>query len=213
MLQVAIADDHEIVRSGLTMLIDQREDMRVEAEASSYSELVSLLEEKSIDFLLLDLNLGDQNGIESVRNISDLFPSLPILVLSAYPEEQYAVPTFKAGASGYLNKTVLSSELIAAILQINKGKKYISDTLSENLEYGLDLEKSSQNPLEMLSKRELEVLSLIAAGEAYKEMAAKLNLSPKTISTYRTRILEKLNLKNTSQLLRFAYDNNIGCLQ
>ena len=209
MLHIAIADDHEIVRSGLIMLIDQREDMKVEAEASSYSELVSLLDEKNIDFLLLDLNLGDKNGIESVRNISDLSPSLPILVLSAYPEEQYAIQTFKAGASGYLNKTVLSSELITAILQINKGKKYISDTLAENLEYGFNLEKSDHSLLELLSKRELEVLSLIAAGEAYKEIAARLNLSPKTISTYRTRILEKLNLKNTSQLLRFSYDNNL----
>ncbi len=212
MLHIAIADDHEIVRSGLTMLINQRDDMIVEAEASSYSELIKLLKEKKIDLLLLDLNLGDKNGVESVKNISDFFPNLPILVLSAYPEEQYAIQTFKAGASGYLNKTVLSSELITAILQINKGKKYISDSLSENLEYGLDLEKSDQSPLETLSRRELEVLSLIAAGEAYKEIAAKLNLSPKTISTYRTRILEKLDLKNTSQLLRFAYENNIGHL-
>ncbi len=209
MLHIAIADDHEIVRSGLAMLVDQKEDMRVEAQASSYAELIILLEEKDIDFLLLDLNLGDKNGIESVKSISDLYPDLSILVLSAYPEEQYAIQALKAGASGYLNKTVLSSELISAILQIRKGEKYISDSLAENLEYGFDLEKSDQNPLELLSKRELEVFSLIAAGEAYKEIAAKLDLSPKTISTYRTRILEKLNLKNTSQLLRFAYDNHI----
>jgi len=208
-LHIAIADDHEIVRSGLAMLVDQREDMRVEAQASSYADLIILLEEKDIDFLLLDLNLGDKNGIESVKSISDLYPDLSILVLSAYPEEQYAIQALKAGASGYLNKTVLSSELVTAILQIGKGEKYISDSLAENLEYGFNLEKSDQNPLELLSKRELEVFSLIAAGEAYKEIAAKLDLSPKTISTYRTRILEKLNLKNTSQLLRFAYDNNI----
>lgn len=209
MIRIAIADDHEIVRNGLMMLIDQEKDMEVEVQASSCSDLISMLKEKSVDLLILDLNLGDKNGIESIENVSDLFPTLSILVLSTYPEEPYAVQTFKAGASGYLNKTVISSELIKAIRKITAGKKYISESLAENLAYGFSLEKSDTDPVELLSKREFEVLSLIASGQAYKEIASKLNLSPKTVSTYRTRILEKLNLTSTAQLLRFAYEHNI----
>jgi DNA-binding NarL/FixJ family response regulator len=209
MIRIAIADDHEIVRNGLILLVEKEEEMKVEAEASSCSELMSLLEEKNIDLLILDLNLGDKNGIESLENVSNHFPELPILVLSTYPEEPYAIQTFKAGASGYLNKTVISSELIKAIKKITAGKKYISESLAENLAYGFSLEKSDTDPVELLSKREFEVLSLIASGQAYKEIASKLKLSPKTVSTYRTRILEKLNLTSTAQLLRFAYENNI----
>jgi DNA-binding NarL/FixJ family response regulator len=209
MVRIAIADDHEIVRNGLIMLIDQEKEMEVQVEASSYTELIPQLKKVSVDLLILDLNLGDKNGIESIENVSNLFPTLPILVLSTYPEEPYAVQTFKAGASGYLNKTVISSELIKAIHKITAGKKYISESLAENLAYGLSLEKSNTDPIELLSKREYEVLSLIASGKTYKEIASKLDLSPKTVSTYRTRILEKLNLTSTAQLLRFAYENNI----
>jgi len=209
MIRIAIADDHEIVRHGLMMLIDKEKNMQVEVEASSYSELIARLKEVSVDLLILDLNLGDTNGVESIENVSKLFPTLPILVLSTYPEEPYAIQTFKAGASGYLNKTVISSELIKAIHKITTGKKYISESLAENLAYGFSLEKSNTDPVELLSKREYEVLSLISSGQSYKEIAAKLDLSPKTVSTYRTRILEKLNLTTTAQLLRFAYENNI----
>ncbi len=210
MIRIAVADDHEIVRSGLVMLIDQHKEMQVEVQASSYSELMVLLQNENYDLLILDLNLGDKNGLESIENVSHSFPTLPILVLSTYPEDPYAIQTFKAGASGYLNKTVISSELIKAIRKITEGKKYISESLAENLAYGFSLEKSGKNPIELLSKREFEILALIAAGQSYKEIALKLNLSPKTVSTYRTRILEKLNLSNNSQLLRFAYEQNIA---
>ncbi len=210
MIRIAVADDHEIVRSGLVMLIDQHKEMQVEVQASSYSELMLLLQNENYDLLILDLNLGDKNGLESIENVSHAFPSLPILVLSTYPEDPYAIQTFKAGASGYLNKTVISSELIKAIRKITEGKKYISESLAENLAYGFSLEKSGKNPIELLSKREFEILALIASGQTYKEIALKLNLSPKTVSTYRTRILEKLNLSNNSQLLRFAYEQNIA---
>jgi len=210
MIRIAIADDHEIVRHGLIMLIEKEKGMRVELEASSCSELISTLDKGNIDLLILDLNLGDKNGVESIEKVSNLFPDLPILVLSTYPEEPYAIQTFKAGASGYLNKTIISSELIKAIHKITAGKKYISESLAENLAYGFSLEKRNTDPIELLSKREYEVLSLIASGQTYKDIANKLELSPKTVSTYRTRILEKLNLTNTTQLLRFAYENNIS---
>ena len=210
MLQIVIADDHELIRKGLMMLIAQHDNMAVVAEASSCSELILILKQQHTDLLILDLNLGDINGMDTIENVSKAFPTLSILVLSTYPEDPYAVQTFKAGASGYLNKRVISSELIAAIIKVSRGEKYISESLAENLAYGFNLNKSSKNIVEILSKREYQVLSFIVSGHSYKEIANKLNLSPKTISTYRTRILEKLNLTTTAQLLRFAYENNIG---
>ncbi len=207
---IIIADDHEIVRSGLRLLIESHPDLKVEAEASSFSELTSLLKEKSCDLLILDLNLGDKNGIHSMQEVSDQFGKIPVLILSMYPEESYAVGTIKAGASGYLNKKVVSTELINAIRKIISGKKYISESLEETLAYGTDLDKETVNPLELLSKREYEVLSLIASGTAYKEIAEKLSLSPKTVSTYRTRILDKLSLSNTNQLINFALQHDMA---
>lgn len=210
MFHIAIADDHEIVRNGLEILIERTENMRVCIEAGSYRELEGELEKSSADCLILDLNLGDSNGVESVRKISTLYPDMPVLVLSAYPEEQYAIQAFRAGAAGYLNKSVVMEELVMALERISRGERYISKTMQETLPYGLDLEKSENNPLEKLSRRELEVLSNLATGHSPKEIAEMLNLSPKTISTYRSRILEKLELSSTSQLLRFSYDNGIS---
>jgi len=207
---IIIADDNDIVRSGLRLLIESHPDLQVEAEASSFSELTPLLKEKKYDLLILDLNLGDKNGIHSIQEVSDQFGNLPVLILSMYPEESYAVGAIKAGASGYLNKKVVSTELINAIRKIISGKKYISASLEETLAYGTDLDKETANPLESLSKREYEVLSLIASGTAYKEIAEKLSLSPKTVSTYRTRILDKLSLSNTNQLINFALQHDMA---
>ena len=210
MIQIAIADDHELIRSGLSMIIEAHNDMRILMQASSYTELLEALEKAVPDLLILDLNLGDTNGLNTLENISSLYPSLPILVLSAYPEEVYALRTFKNGASGYLNKSIVSSELIDAIITIMKGKKYISSTFEEILPLGTNLGKEEKDLVEILSKREFEVLNLIAAGQAPKEIAENMNVSPKTISTYRTRIMEKLSFETTSQLQRFAYETFMG---
>ncbi len=206
MIRIAIADDHEIVRNGLAMVIEREEGLSVVLQASSFAELVSKLEQTETDLLILDLNLGDMNGLVSIDNIMALYPSLPVLVLSAFPEELYAVRTFKSGASGYLNKAVVTAELIDAIHTIMNGKKYVSRTLSETLEYGIDLGKEETDPVSLLSKREFEVLSLMASGHTPHQIAEELDVSPKTVSTYRTRIMEKLMLKNPSQLLQFAYE-------
>ncbi|UFS61742.1 response regulator transcription factor [Sulfurimonas sp. HSL-3221] len=210
MLNIIIADDHEIVRSGLIMLIEQQEEMSVSANASSFDELMALLASGEYALLILDLNLGDKNGMESIESVSVRYPNLPILVLSAYPEDPYALQAFRAGASGYLNKAVIGAELIRAIATVAKGKKYISPTLEETMPYGTDLDKQETAMTAALSKRELEVLSLIARGLSYKEIAAELGVSPKTVSTYRTRILEKLNLSSTTELLRFAFEHDIA---
>ena len=207
--KVIVADDHAIVRSGLSFLIQGQTDMEVVAEASSFASLMTILRDNVCDLLILDLNMGDKNGLQSIKEVTASFPNIPILILSMYPEEMYALQSVKAGASGYLNKKVVSEELVLAIKTISEGKIYISESVSETLLYGEVLEKESKNPAELLSKREFEVLTMIAKGMSYKEIADKLSLSPKTVSTYRTRILEKLSLENTNQLIHFALQNDI----
>lgn len=209
MINIIVADDHELIHKGLRMMVDPYEHLKIAAEATSFHALLDQLENGHFDLLILDLNLGDMNGLETIGMVSNAYPELPILVLSSFPEDKYAVHAFKAGASGYLNKSVFSPELLTAIEKVAGGKKYISESLSENLIYGLSLEKNDQDPDKLLSKREFEVLTLMCAGKTYNEIASELNLSPKTVSTYRTRILEKLNLSNTAQLLRYTYEHQI----
>ncbi len=199
-----VADDHAIVRSGVRFILESRENFYIEDEASSFSELMELLSKKSYDFLILDLNLGDKNGIHSVREISDLFRGLPILVLSMFPEDPYALHAIEAGALGYLNKKMVSEDLLHAINCIIKKEIYLDQAYYETLPHGTSLSKTSKSSIESLSKREFEVYSLITSGNTSKEIAEKLELSPKTVSTYRKRILEKLSLSNTNQLIHFS---------
>ncbi|MEA3455572.1 MAG: response regulator transcription factor [Campylobacterota bacterium] len=208
--KIIIADDHEIVRNGIKFTVESQKNFHIEDEASSFGELADLLAEKSYDFLILDLNLGDKNGIHSIREISNNHDKLPILILSMFPEDPYALQCIQAGASGYLNKKMVSEELISAINSIIDGKKYISQSYLETLPYGTSMEKTSKSSIGSLSAREFEVYSLIASGITPKEIAEKLALSQKTISTYRRRILEKLSLSNTSQLIHFALQNSLG---
>jgi len=207
---ILIADDHEIVRTGIKFTVESLENFHIEGEASSFRELMDLLSQKSYDFLILDLNLGDKNGIHSIREISDRYNDMPILVLSMFPEDPYALKSIQAGASGYLSKKMVSEELIAAMHTILSGKRYISRSHQETLPYGISLDKTSRSSIETLSKREFEVYTLITSGMTSKEIAEKLELSQKTISTYRTRILEKLSLSNTNQLIHFALQNDLG---
>jgi len=208
-LKVIVADDHGIVRSGLNFLIEQQEEMQVVAEAASFAELMEVLERETCDLLILDLNLGDKNGFQSIKEVHAAFKEIPILVLSMYPEEMYALQSIKAGAVGYLNKKVITEELITAITTISNGDIYLSEAVNETLLYGEELQEEHKNPSEILSKREFEVLIMIAKGMNYKEIADKLSLSPKTVSTYRTRVLEKLSLENTNQLIHYALQSDI----
>lgn len=208
--KIIIADDHAIVRNGIRFTVDTQENLSIEGEASSFEELMDLLSKKSYDFLILDLNLGDKNGIPALREISDSYNALPILVLSMFPENPYALQAIKAGASGYLNKKMVSEELIHAINSIIQGKTYINESFLDTLPYGTPLDKTPKSSIESLSKREFQVYSLLTSGMTSKEIAEQLGLNQKTISTYRTRILEKLSLSNTTQLLHFALQNTLG---
>jgi DNA-binding NarL/FixJ family response regulator len=208
--RIIIADDHEIVRAGAKFTLMPHTDFCVEAEASSFSELMSILGSTACDVLILDLNLGDKNGIPAIREISDRFPSLLILVVSMFPEDPYALQAVQAGAAGYLNKKRTSDELLSAVEAILGGKTYLSQEYTETLPYGTPLEKNIKPSIDTLSKREFEVYEMIVSGLSYKEIAEALELSPKTISTYRARILEKLSLHNINQLIHFSLQNSMG---
>ena len=208
--KIIIADDHEVVRMGIKFTVEAQENLFIEDEASSYQELIELLSKKSYDFLILDLNLGDKNGIPSIRDINQEYNNLPILVLSMFPEDPYALQSIHAGALGYLNKKMVSEELIYAIKRIMSGKVYLNDSYMDTLPYGTSFDKTLKSSIESLSQREFEVFSLISSGMTSKKMAEKLGLSQKTISTYRTRILDKLSLSNTTQLIQFALQNSLG---
>ena len=209
MSRIFIADDHDIVRSGLDLIISREEDLELGGMASCYEELLQLLGSGApVDLLVLDLNLGDRNGLGTIRELHETFPDLPILVLSMYPEELYAMQAIRAGASGYLNKRAISGELVAAIHRVLSGEKYISEAVEEELLYGTTLEEE-KSAREILSERELQVLSLLAAGKSTSEIGELLSISPKTVSTYRARMLEKLSLENTAQLIQYALQNNI----
>lgn len=207
-LKIIVADDHSIVRSGIKFAVATQNNLSIEDEASSFNELMDLLSKKDYDLLILDLNLGDRNGISSIREISDIYSELPILILSMFSEDPYALQSIQAGALGYLNKTMVSEELINAIKTVMNGKVYLSKLYLDTLPYGTPLEKTSKSAIASLSKREFDVYSLIATGMTSKEIAEKLGLSQKTISTYRTRILEKLSLSNTTQLIQYSLQNS-----
>ena len=204
---IIIADDHEIVRAGIKFLLRDEKQIKIEDEADSFTALIKFLDMKVYDLLILDLNLGDKNGLHAIQEIKNNFTKLPILVLSMYDEDPYAIKSIQIGAQGYLNKTMVSNKLLNAINTILSGNIYISDEYNELLPYGIELEKTEKSSINVLSKREYQVYNLIVKGVRHKEIAEELGLSPKTISTYRTRILEKLSLNNTSQLIHYSLQN------
>lgn len=210
LLKILVADDHEIVRAGVKLLLEKYIDAHSITEASSYKETITLLHTEPFDILLLDLNLGDKNGMYIIREISDQFPDLPIIVLSMFPENPYALQSIHEGASAYVCKTSLSEELLSAIESVQKHQKYLNPDYLETLPYGTPLEKTKKSSIILLSEREYEVYSLITEGLTFKEISQKLGVSPKTISTYKTRILSKLSLENTTQLIQFALQDKAG---
>lgn len=207
-MNIVITDDHEIIREGLKKILAQHDDQKVVAEASCIKELEELLEEKKIDFLMMDISLPDKSGLDFVKDIKLRFPKMKILVFSIYPEEKFAKRAINLGADGYLSKSAKPNEIIEAIRKIENGGKYIKTEIIES--FFLRSEKFGQNPShEMLSNREFEVLRLLAKGNKITEIAELLSLSVNTIASYKTRIQEKLNIKSTAELIRYAIDNDL----
>jgi two-component system invasion response regulator UvrY len=208
MLRICIADDHAIVRKGLKQILSETADLVVADEAATGQELLNKVAKGRFDVVLLDISMPGRNGLEILKELRAERPKLPVLILSIYPEEQYAVRALKSGAAGYLTKESAPEELIAAIRRISQGKKYVTASLAEKLAAYLetDLEKP---PHESMSNREFSILCMIGAGKSVSEIAGDLRLSVKTISTYRGRILKKLGLKNNAEIMKYAIRNGL----
>jgi len=209
MIRLAIADDHPVVREGLKRLISSCNDMQIVGEAAHSSEIIPLLEQNDIDILLLDISMPGGTFLETLKRVRNQFPDIKILVLSVHPEENYALRAYKAGASGYLTKEHSPEELADAIHRINRGERYISSYLAEQL-LNNDAKKDIEHSHEKLSNREYEILCMIGSGKRLTDIADDLSLSPKTISAHRSHILKKLKLNSTSELIRYALEQGIA---
>jgi len=203
MIRVLVADDHPLLRTALKQVLSAEPDLTVAGEAEDSEQVLQKIGEESWDVVILDLAMPGRGGMEVLRELRRLKPHLPVLVLSMYAEDQFAVRAIKAGASGYLSKNSAADEVIRAVRKILTGKKYVSPSLAEMLADSLDSDFDQQLH-ESLSDREFEVLCKIGSGQTVSEIAEEMVLSVKTISTYRARLLEKMNMKNSAELARYA---------
>jgi DNA-binding NarL/FixJ family response regulator len=208
MIKILIADDHSIVREGLKQIVAEVSDMEVTDVACDGREALDKALINNYDVVILDISMPVKNGLDVLKELKEKKPDQNILILSVYPEENYAVRFLQAGASGYLTKESVPDELIFAIRRVSQGRKYITLSLAERL--ALDVEYPRERlSHETLSGREYKVMYMIGSGKTMKEIASELFLSIKTISTYRTRVLKKMNLRNNSELIRYVIENNI----
>ena len=208
MIRILIADDHATVRQGLTTILEKNREMKIVASCTNGADALNWLRKNDCDIALIDISMPGINGIDLLKHLRNEKPKLPVLVLSAYPEDQYAVRLIKAGAVGYLNKECAPDEILGAVRCVLDGKKYISPAVAEMLASELSL-PDGKLPHEALSNREYQIFMLIASAKTVSEIADLLKLSAKTISTYRSRILEKMHLHNNAELMRYAVDNQL----
>jgi DNA-binding NarL/FixJ family response regulator len=208
MIRIGIADDHAIVRDGLRRFLSDNVDLRVTGEAANGREALELARGGDLDVLLMDISMPDQSGVDALAAIKARFPDLPVLVLSGFPESHYATTLLRQGASGYLNKECDPEEIATAIRTVFRGRKYISPAVAEMLADGLGGD-GDKPPHDQLSERELQVFLRLAQGETIGNMAKAMFLSVKTVSTYRTRVLEKLKLASNSDLTYYALKNGL----
>jgi two-component system invasion response regulator UvrY len=209
-IHVLIADDHAIVRQGLKQILSETDDLVVAGEADDGVEAIQLARQQEWNVFLLDVSMPNRNGIDTLKQLKKEFPKLPVLILSMHPEEQYAVRALKAGASGYLTKQSAPEQLVTAIRQVAGGRKYVSPTVAMQLADAIANDNDSeQPPHELLSDREYEVLKLIATGRTLTQIAEELNLAVATISTFRARILTKLGLASTAELIRYGLEHGL----
>jgi two-component system, NarL family, invasion response regulator UvrY len=209
MIRIAIADDHAIVRKGLRQIISDAPDLSVAGEAASADELLTLLRARPFDIVVLDLTLGMRNGLELLKHIKSEFPRLRVLVLSMHSEELFAIRAMRAGASGYMQKEGAPEELLAAIRRIAAGKTWLSEAMAETLASTIGRKDPDSLPHERLTDRELEVFRLLGAGNTVTDIAHALNLSVKTISTHRTRILAKTGLHDNGQIVQYVFSHQL----
>ena len=208
MTRILIADDHQIVRAGLKTLLSGYKEFTVAGEAGSGAETVKMVRESEWDLVLLDITMPDMNGVDTLQQIRRSKPDLPVLILSMHPEDQYAINLLRAGANGYVCKECAPEQLIGAIRTVVAGRRYVSPALGDQL--AGDLSGDTQKALHTeLSEREFQVFCKLAAGQAVSEIANELFLSVKTVSTYRSRILEKMGMKTNADLTYYAIKNGL----
>ena len=203
-----MVDDHGIVREGIKRIINDTNDINIIDEASNGEEALLLIKKKKFDLILLDISMPGKNGIQTLKEIKKINSQLPVLMLSMHAEDQYAMRSIKAGASGYLTKDSASDKLVTAIRKIYAGRKYISAEVAELLI--TDIYHEEEKKLHsLLSDREFEILKFIINGLSPKEIAKNLKISDKTVSTYRSRVLKKLNMQTTAELIKYGINNNL----
>ncbi len=208
MLKILIADDHSIVREGLKQVLADTPEMTVTDEAGGTEEAIRKALDGDFDVVVLDISMPGRGGLEVLQQVKSQKPKLPVLVLSMHPEELYALRVLKAGAAGYLTKESVAEELIDAIRKVSQGKKYVSSHLAQEIAFAMG--SDTERPIEeTLSNREFQVLCMIASGKTASEIAEELSLSVKTVSTYRSRILEKMRMKSNAELTNYAIRNNL----
>lgn len=208
-IRALVVDDHRIVLRGIEEILLKTPDIRVKGDASTGQEALERIAHDEFDIVLLDISLPDRNGLEVLRLIKERKPYLPVLILSMHPEEQYAIRALRAGAAGYLTKESALEELIDAIRRVAQGRKYISTALGEKLAF--ELESGTPRPLhEQLSDREYQVMRMIGAGKRNHEIAAKLFVSPKTVTTYKSRIFQKTGMRTVAEIVRYILENGLS---
>lgn len=206
--RVLLADDHQIVRNGLRQLIDAEPDLEVVAEASTSAETLTQLRQTEVDVLLLDISMPDRDGMDTLRLLRSHRTDLPVLIISAYAEEQYALNMLRAGANGYIRKDADVDDILSAIRTVLRGRRYVSDTVADLLTQRLNGDADAPAH-QQLSEREFQVLHKLATGKSVTEIADELFISVKSVSTYRSRLLTKLNLKSNAELTYYALKNGL----
>lgn len=209
MIRILLADDHSIVRAGLRRLIEGAGDMEVVAEAADGREAIALVHETRPDVAVVDISMPGLDGLEVVSQLGGYYPEMPILVLTMHEEEQYVVRAINAGAKGYVTKRSVAEQLLNAIRKIHHGGRYVDEAAAESLASHQARGAGGRSPVDTLSDREIQVLRRIASGSSNREIADAYNLSVKTVDTYRSRLLKKLDLKNNAEITRFALKNGL----
>lgn len=208
MPRILIVDDHPVVREGVRRIFEDQQREYALGEASTAQEALELVRRENWDVVVLDISLGGRSGLDLIKELKQIRPKLPVLILSLHSEEQYARRAFRAGAAGYITKDNSRAELVGAVNKVIEGGRYVSPALAERLAF--DIERGSDRPAhELLSGREFEVMRLIASGKTVGEIAEQLSLSDKTISTYRARILEKMGMKTNAEITHYAIKNKL----
>ncbi|MBW8076621.1 MAG: response regulator [Gallionella sp.] len=208
MISILVVDDHALIRKGLKMLLEDTPDIRITGEADTGMQAISMVRARRFDLVLLDLSLPDKPGIDVLRQLKAEHPDIKVIVLSMHPEDQYGMRTLKAGALGYLNKQSAPEMLVGAVRQVVGGKRYISEAMAEQLLNNM-VGESQELLHQSLSNREYQTLCLMASGKSLSEIADGMSLSPKTVSVYRGRMLEKMGFKNNAEAIHYAISHHL----